>query len=83
MKQTSTIENELAMMIDLLAGMIENGNIKPDEADQIIEEYFDMQTKKSEELLPGKHVIKNILNYSKSLNVLKHPGFKPMTLIVN
>jgi polyhydroxyalkanoate synthesis regulator phasin len=83
MKQTSTIENELAMMIDLLAGMVENGNIKPDEADQIIEEFLDMQTQKSEEMFPGKHVIKNILNYSKSLDVFKHPGIKPMALIVN
>jgi polyhydroxyalkanoate synthesis regulator phasin len=83
MKQTFTIENELAMIIDLLTGMVENGSIKLEEADQIIEEFLEMQNNKSREMLPGTNVINNIMNYSKSLDVFKHPRIKPTTLIVN
>ena len=83
MKQTSTLESELAMIIDLLSDMVESGNIKIEEVDHIIEAFFDKQNQKSNEMLPGKNVIKNIMNYSKSLDVMKHPGTEPMITIIN
>jgi polyhydroxyalkanoate synthesis regulator phasin len=83
MKQTFTIENELAMIIDLLTGMVENGSIKLEEADKIIEEFLEMQNNKSSEMLPGKNVINNIMNYSKSIDVFKHLRIEPTALIVN
>lgn len=83
MKQTFTIEDELAMIIDLLTGMVERGDIKQEDADLMIEQYIEIQNCKSLKMSPGKSVVNNIMNYSRSLNVWKQHGAKPRALIVN
>jgi len=83
MKQTFTIEDDLAMIIDLLTGMVESGEIKQDDADLIIEQYIELQTCKSLKMSPGKHVLAGIMNYSRSLCVWQQRGTKPRAIIIN
>jgi hypothetical protein len=83
MKQSYTIENEIAMILDLLTDLVENGSLKINEADQIIKKYIEMQIRKADDSIPGKGVLNNIMSYSKALDVFKHPVIKPMTMIVN
>lgn len=40
-------------------------------------------TKKENEMLPGKHIIKNLINYSKSLDVLDLKTIGKTALLTN
>lgn len=40
-------------------------------------------TKKENEMLPGKHIIKNLINYSKSLDVLDLKTIGKTALLAN
>jgi hypothetical protein len=83
MKQSSTIENEIAMMINLLVEMVEIKCITQSQMEEIMDQLFQQYKNNAPRKLPGENVVKSIMNYSKALNVLKANDKKTFALIAN
>jgi hypothetical protein len=83
MKQSSTLENDLAMIINLLAEMVECNYISQKKMEQIMDNLFNHSKNETPMNLPGENVVKSIMNYSKACHVLKTNDKKTYTLIVN
>jgi hypothetical protein len=83
MKQFSTLENDLTMILELLADMVDTRHLTQKQMMHIMENYFNQPQEDQKALLPRKHVVKNIMNYSHSLEVMKAPGKQTMSVIAN
>ncbi len=83
MKQPFTLENDLAMIIDLLSEMIENKNLSQQQMEQIMEKIFNQCQENIPEEKPTESVVQNIMNYSRALNVLTTNKKQSYTLIIN
>lgn len=83
MKQPFTLENDLAMIIDLLTDMVENKNLSQKQMEQILEKIFKQCNESIPQETPRKSVVKNIMNYSKALNVLKSNENQSYAMIIN
>ncbi len=73
MKQFRTIEEELMMITKNLSCLSSSEK----------DELSSGKSAGREAPLPGRHVIRNILNYSRSLEVLKKSSGSPLFLIKN
>lgn len=86
MKQPFTIENDLAMLIDLLADMVESENLSQNQMELILEKIFQKceVNKEIPENQPDENVVSSILSYSRALNVLHVPQKNDsISLIIN
>jgi hypothetical protein len=84
MKQTSTLENDLAIMIDVLAGMVEDKDLSQTQMEKIMEKFFKKKMgEKNTSNLPSPSVVNTILNYSQALRVLKPKKDQVISLIIN
>jgi len=83
MKQSFTLENDMAMMIDLLSEMVENKNLSEKQLEKIAGKLLNSMTNKQSKNVPSKNIVNNIMNYSRALNVLKPEKSKPFPVIVN
>lgn len=82
MKHNSTLENELTMIIELLTEMAELKHLSSRQLENILKSYFGQDNEQKENTIPGKHVVNNIMNYSRSLEVYKGQA-KNHTVIIN
>jgi hypothetical protein len=83
MKHSFTLENDLTMIINLLAEMVEYKCISQSEMENIMQNIFNPKKEDMPRKLPSESVVKSIMNYSRALNVLKTNGHRTFTLIVN
>jgi hypothetical protein len=84
MKQTSTLENDLAIMIDVLAGMVEDKDLSQTQMEKIMEKFFNKKMgEKDTSNLPSQSVVNKILNYSQALRVLKPKNDQVISMIIN
>jgi hypothetical protein len=83
MKQTFTLENELTMYVELLSEMVRKRIIKKQEMERYLELFLKNPNDQAFNQEPGTRTINNLLNYSKSLEVLKPVGEKPHLLVLN
>ncbi len=83
MKQFSTLENELTMILELLADMVETRHLTQKQMMHIMENYINQSEEAQKTLLPGKEIVKNIMNYSYSLEVMKKAGKQSISVITN
>jgi len=83
MKHSSTLENDLTMILEILTEMVDTRQLTENQLMHIMESYLSRSLEVQPEITPGNHVVKNIMNYSYSLNVLKTPGKQPIAMIVN
>jgi len=83
MKQSFTLENDLAMIIDLLTEMVEKKDLSQLQMEQIMEKIFNHFSSDIEKEEPSESVVKTIMNYSKALTVLKSDPDQSFTMIIN
>ncbi len=83
MKQSFTLENDLTMIIDLLAEMVESKNLSQEQLEQIMETIFNKCKDEIPPSLPSVSVVKSIMNYSKALHVLKPKENQTFSMIIN
>ena len=86
MKQPFTIENDLAMLVDLLAEMVESKNLSQHQMELVLEKIFQKceENKEIPQIQPDENVVNTIMNYSRALNVLHVPQDNArISLIVN
>ncbi|MBW6477846.1 MAG: hypothetical protein K0B37_00330 [Bacteroidales bacterium] len=83
MKQFSTLENDLTMILELLAEMVDTRHLTQKQMMHIMENYFNRPQEDHKALLPDNQVVKNIMNYSHSLEVMKTPGKQAISVIAN
>ncbi|MFW5687735.1 MAG: hypothetical protein ACOCXV_02300 [Bacteroidota bacterium] len=83
MKQPFTLENDLAMLMDLLAEMVDNKNLTQTQMEQILEKVFAKCNVEIPQSLPSDNVVNNIMNYSKALKVLNPGSNAPYSMIIN
>ncbi len=83
MKQSLTLENELAMIIDLLSEMVENKNLTQQQMEQIMERLFNRFDEKHPEESPSEQIVKNIMDYSRALTVLNLGKNHPIAVVGN
>lgn len=83
MKQSFTLENDLAMILDLLSEMVESKNLTEKQLEQIMEKIFHRYTPSRPTLQPGKNIVSNLMNYSRALDVMKLQNRNPVHLIRN
>lgn len=83
MKQPFTLENDLAMIIDLLTEMVENKNLSQQQMEQIMEKIFNQCQENIPHEKPTESVVKNIMSYSRALNVLTTEKKQSYAMIIN
>lgn len=83
MKQSFTLENDLAMMIDLLSEMVENKNLSQKQLEKVAGKLLNNMKQENGNKVPSKNIVNNIMNYSRALNVLKPEKSKPFPVIIN
>jgi hypothetical protein len=83
MKHSFTLENDLTLIINLLAEMVEYKCITQSEMENIMQNIFKSNKDDMPVKLPSESVVKSIMNYSKAVNVLKTGDKRTFTLIVN
>lgn len=83
MKQFSTLENDLTMILELLTEMVDTRHLTQKQMMHIMENYFNRPQEDQKAFMPGKQVVKNIMNYSHSLEVMKKPGKQAISVIAN
>lgn len=83
MKQFSTLESELTMILELLTDMVETRHLTQKQMMRIMENYINQSEEAQKALLPGKEIVNNIMNYSYSLEVLKKAGKQSISVITN
>lgn len=83
MKHSSTLENDLTMILEILTEMVETRQLTEIQFMHIMDSYLNRSLEVQPEFTPGNHVVKNIMNYSYSLNVLKTPGKQSISMIAN
>lgn len=83
MKHFSTLNNDLTMIIELLSDMVDTRHLTHEQMMHLMENYFNRPQEDQEVFKPGNHVVKNIMNYSLSLEVLKKTGKQPISMIAN
>jgi hypothetical protein len=83
MKQSFTLENDLAMIIDLLTEMVENKNLSQLQMEQIMENIFNRCSSDIPQEKPSESVVNTIMNYSKALKVLKSNPNQSFSMIIN
>ncbi len=83
MKQSFTLENDLTMMIDLLSEMVDNENISQKQLENAAGKLLNTMSQKKSNELPSRNVVRNIMNYSRALHVLKPEKSKPFQVIIN
>ncbi|MFN3557108.1 MAG: hypothetical protein ACK4VN_14205 [Bacteroidales bacterium] len=83
MKQRSTLENDLTMIIELLSEMVENKHLSRRQLEKIMKSYFTQDVEPVAGSAPRKHIVNNIMNYSRSLEVYKKDPQAPFSAIIN
>ena len=83
MKHYSTLDNDLTMILELLSDMVETRHLSKTQMMQIMENYFNLQAKEEMAVKPSENVVKNIMNYSHSLQVMRLKENQPVNFIVN
>ncbi len=84
MKQTTTLKNDLTMIINVLSDMVDNNDLSEKQLEKILEGLFEnYAASPAINEKPGKNVVRNIMNYSKALDVIPQPGKGPLTMIIN
>jgi len=83
MKQFSTLENDLAMILELLTEMVDKRHLTEKQVMHIMGNYFNQPQEDQKAYMPGNHLVKNIMNYSHSLEVMKRPGKQTISVISN
>ena len=83
MKQSFTLENDLAMIIDLLTEMVENKNLSQQQMEQMMEKIFNQCQENIPPQKPTESVVNNIMNYSRALNVLTTEKKQSYAMIIN
>jgi len=83
MKHSLTLENELAMIIEILSEMVENKNLTNRQMEQIMERFFHRFDEEEATESPSDYIVNNIMNYSRALSVLKTNRYQPISVIGN
>ncbi len=83
MKHSSTLDNDLTMFLELLSDMVETRHLSKTQMMQIMENYFNLQAEEAQAVKPSEDVVKNIMNYSHSLEVMRLKENQPVKFIVN
>jgi hypothetical protein len=83
MKHFSTLDNDLTMILELLSDMVDSRHLSETQMMQIMENYFNLQAKEEQVVKPSENVVKNIMNYSHSLEVMRLKENQPVGFIVN
>jgi transcriptional regulator NrdR family protein len=83
MKQSFTLENDMAMMIDLLSEMVESKNLSQKQLEKIAGKLLNNMKQENSKKTPSKNIVNNIMNYSRALDVLKSEKSKSFPVIIN
>lgn len=83
MKHFSTLENDLTMILELLTDMVDTRHLSQEQMMHLMENYFNQPQEDQKVFMPGNHIVKNIMNYSYSLEVLKKTGKQSISMITN
>ncbi len=84
MKEFSTLENDLTMILEFLTEMVEKKELTEEEFELIVAGILDKQPARNEaRMTPGDQVIKSIMNYSQALELLQLPIAGNHCVIVN
>lgn len=84
MKEFSTLENDLTMILEFLTEMVEKKELTEDEFELIMAGILENHPACNDfRMIPDSHVVRNIMSYSQSVEVMQLPFTGSSCVIVN